>query len=1058
LLKIQSGLLGNQKDTSGDEMNMHMPQSMQAETELKYLPAVTQQIISPSKNAPIIGIFQDSLLGCYLFTRANAKTNTKITPKQAMNLLMMCRDIDLERLKKNASSFDVLTQIMPPMTMKQKIDKLYDEKEDPATSNYILEIKHGHYVRGQLEKSVIGAATRGLLHRTVNDYTNETCVRFIDNLQNIITEYMKTCSFSVGISDLIANRNTKQSVQQVLLNSKQKVQDLIHSIHLGTNENNTAYSNKEHFEMQVTNILNKATGDASKVGRDNISDTNRFKAIVDSGAKGSVTNILQMMSCLGQQSVEGQRVPYGFEHRTLPHFNKYDDSPNARGFIENSYINGLTAHELFFHAIAGRIGLIDTAVKTSQTGYAQRKIVKSLEDITITYDMTARNHMGKIVQFTYGDDGFDSTKVEDQVIPLVHFTVEDIYMHFDIVGITKANTTNNELASIMTKPTMTRMNRQRIATRDKISSMIETMISNRDKLVENVFNYKDDKRVRSPVSFQYLIANVQGQMQLNKASMIDITPMEAYALIDETYQKMTNFSQYIQPNPLFKILYDFYLCPKDLLFNRRFHRQALVVLLETVLLKYKQAIVHPGEMVGVIAAQSVGEPTTQLTLNTFHNVGVASKSNVTRGVPRIEEILRLSKKPKNPSLTVQLKELDAVHQDRAIKYANMIEHTRLADIVHGVQIYFDPDDNHSVVAEDRHFLEQYHQFETMMHECSTQVANAVEEENKSKWVIRMVMNVEVMLEKNISMDDVYFAIQNWNGEISCIYSDYNDSNLIFRIRMKKKKDRKPLALDVNDEIYVLKNFQEDLLKKVILRGIDGIVKVLPRKVPGTMIKTDGKYASKDAWVLDTTGTNYLEVLGLPFIDANKTYSNDIYEVYLTLGIEAARQVILNEIAEVMEFSGVYINYHHLSLLCDRMTYTKDMVQVQRNGLLKDNTGPMAKASFEMHTEMLLQAARHGQTDNMRGVSANVMTGQFGTFGTGAFNLILDLQEMEKMNTEAAAVERKDYEHDLDTSLKEQQIANDKCAYENVVINNPLRDTDVLVEESMCQNDDYDMGF
>ena len=178
-----------------------------------------------------------------------------------------------------------------------------------------------------------------------------------------------------------------------------------------------------------------------------------------------------------------------------------------------------------------------------------------------------------------------------------------------------------------------------------------------------------------------------------------------------------------------------------------------------------------------------------------------------------------------------------------------------------------------------------------------------------------------------------------------------------------------------------------------------------------------------------------------------------------LGIEAARQVILNEIAEVMEFSGVYINYHHLSLLCDRMTYTKNMVQVQRNGLLKDNTGPMAKASFEMHTEMLLQAARHGQTDNMRGVSANVMTGQFGTFGTGAFNLILDLHEMEKINTEASAVEsNQDYAHDLEKTLKEQQGATDKCAYENVVISNPLRDTDVLVEESMCQNDDYDMGF
>ena len=760
-------------------MNMHMPQSVQAETELMHLPVVTKQIISPSKNSPIIGIFQDSLLGCFLFTRAK-KTEKgadpiKMSPKDAMNLLMMSRNVDTKKLTKNVTTFDVLSQIMPPLTNKQKT-KLFDaDKDEAATSNAVMEIQNGTYVRGQIEKGTLGSSTKGILHRIVNDYSNETCVRFIDDLQNVVTEYMKTCSFSVGISDLIANKNTKLNVTNVLYEHKQQVQDLIHSIHLGKNENNTAYSNVEYFEMQVSNILNKATEKASKVGRNNISEHNRFKAIVDSGAKGSVTNILQMMSCLGQQSVEGKRVPYGFENRTLPHFNKYDDSPNARGFIENSYINGLSAHELFFHAIAGRIGLIDTAVKTSQTGYAQRKIVKSLEDITIAYDMTARNHMGKIVQFTYGDDGFDSTRVEDQVIPIVHWSVEDVYMHYDIVGINEKSTEKNELAAIFTKPTMTRINRQRLATQAETMDRIKDMLDNRTKLVENVFNHKDDKCVRAPVAFQHIITNIQGQMQLTRASMVDITPLEAYQMIAEGYQRIVQFTKYTKPNPLFKILYDFYLSPKDLLFHRRFNRKALVLLLETIFLKYKQAVVHPGEMVGVIAAQSVGEPTTQLTLNTFHNVGVASKSNVTRGVPRIEEILRLSKKPKNPSLTVQLKSLDAEHQERAMKYANMIEHTQLSNIVDGVQIFFDPNDHNSVVQEDRGFLDQYHAFETLIASSSS---NPEEDDTgtKSKWVIRMVMKAEEMLEKNISMDDVYFAINNaYRGKIYCIYSDYNDS-------------------------------------------------------------------------------------------------------------------------------------------------------------------------------------------------------------------------------------------------------------------------------------------
>ena len=1056
-------------DFDGDEMNMHMPQSVQAETELMHLPAVSKQLVSPSKNSPIIGIFQDSLLGSFLFTRAH-KSDTgiepnKMSPKDAMNLLMMSKSVDTSKFGKSVSTFEVLSQIMPPLTCKQNTNLFDSEKDEPSTSNTVLEIRNGEYVRGQLEKKVLGSGSQGILHRIVNDYSNESCVQFIDDLQNVVTEYMKTCSFSVGISDLIANRDTKLKVSNILMEHKQQVQSIIDTIHSGKNENNTAYSNKEYFEMQVSNILNKATDKASKEGRNNISETNRFKSIVDSGAKGSVTNILQMMSCLGQQSVEGKRVPYGFEHRTLPHFNKYDDSPNARGFIENSYINGLSAHELFFHAIAGRVGLIDTAVKTSQTGYAQRKIVKSLEDITVSYDMTVRNHMGKIVQFTYGDDGFDSTRVEEQILPITHWSIEEVYMHYDIAGLNKKDSGKKELTSIFEEGALKRINRQRLATQEKCAEKITTMLEYRTRLVENVFGHRDDKRVRAPVSFKHIINNTQGQLSLTRASMVDITPLEAFELIDANYQRIVQYTKYTKPSQLFEVLYYFYLSPKDLLFHRRFNRKALTLLLETIFLKFKQALVHPGEMVGVIAAQSVGEPTTQLTLNTFHNVGVASKSNVTRGVPRIEEILRISKKPKNPSITVQLKTMDYEHQDRAIKYANMIEHTRLTEVVSGVQIFFDPSDRNSAIEEDRSFLEQYYHVEDMVAQAALSEGNESDTQNsKSNWIIRMVMDAEIMLSKNITMDDVYFAIRNTYGNVvTCVYSDYNDKNLIFRIRLKKpKKESKNIAAaNVIDEIASLKKVQEDLLHRVILRGVEGIVNVLPRKVHGCMVKEDGKYVAKDTWVLDTTGTNFLEVLGLPFIDYKRTYSNDIYEVYKTLGIEAARQVILTEIAEVMEFSGVYINYHHLSVLCDRMTYTKNMVQVQRNGLLKDKTGPLAKASFEMHTEMLLQAARHGQVDNMRGVSANVMTGQFGTFGTGCFQLVLDLEAMEKQNTVAESVAHMNHVDVLQDEFRGKAQQEDGCTADVVAVRNPLRATTLATavnDDAMCQDDDYDMGF
>ncbi len=1037
---------------------MHMPQSHPAEVELMYLPAVTQQIISPSKNSPIIGIFQDSLLGCNRFTRKGVE----MTPKQAMNLLMMCRNVNVQAImdkKSKLTSFDVLSHIFPGITLRQK-NKMFDSSNEPAeTSNNMIEIKNGQYIRGQLDKSIMGAGSKGILHRVCNDYTNPTCVRFIDDLQNIITEYMKTSSFSVGISDLIADQNTKQRILHKVNKRKEEVQDLIHKMHLGVYENNSAYSNAVDFEMKINNVLNQAAGESGSEGRKSLSDHNRFLMLVNSGSKGSILNISQMMSCLGQQSVEGKRVPYGFESRTLPHFSKYDDSPTARGFIENSYINGLSAHEMFFHAMAGRIGLIDTAVKTSQTGYAQRRIIKSLEDITVCYDMTVRNHMNKIIQFTYGDDGFDSTRVENQILPLVHMSTEEIYMHYDIIGLQKTSVSRSELMNIFTKPTVTRISKQRVATSEKTRDYIDRAIANREKVMSHVFGYRDSIGVVLPVAFQHTINNIQGQLGLNNHSLVDITPFEAYELIEENYRKMMDYSSFMKANPLFKVLYDHYLSPKELLFVKRFHRKGLILLLETIYMKYKQAIVHPGEMVGIIAAQSVGEPTTQLTLNTFHNVGVASKANVTRGVPRIEEILRLTKNPKTKSLTIPLKSLDMENRDRAMKYANMIEHTRLSDLVKSVQIYYDPDDAKSVIEEDQKMIDQYYEFETMVTECTQTV---LDEQTKSKWIIRMEMNADTLLQKNISMDDIYFAISTVYAEkASCIYSDYNDSKLVFRIRtVKTDKKDKNTVLDASDEIYLLKNFQEAMLKKIILRGVDGISKVIPFKQP-KMVFEDGKYVKKDTWLLDTTGSNLLEVLGLNFIDAENAYSNDIYEIFQTLGIEAARQAIMIELMEVMSPNDVYINYHHLSVLCDRMTYAKDMVAVYRSGILKDDLGPVAKATFEMHTEMLLQAARHANMDTMKGVSANVMCGQFGYFGTGAFQIMLDLEAMEKANLNASVSQTKNIHEEAEDILRgTEPEVQDACSMDNITVKNYLNapDAAMVSGETICQDDDYDMGF
>jgi DNA-directed RNA polymerase II subunit RPB1 len=1036
-------------------MNMHMPQNIMAETELKHLAAIPYQIVSPASNAPIIGIFQDSMLGCYQFTRPDVK----FTLREAMNLLYMFPYVNMNKLKDKGdviTSFDILSQILPPISLKYTTGLFNHDNEDKETSNNVLEIRNGEYIRGQMEKKVLGNTTKGMIHRIYNDYGHKAATEFIDNLQNIITEYIKTSSFSVGISDLISNKATQDSIIQVITSQKQEVNDLIDNLHLGSFENNTSATNSEAFEQKVNNILNKATEKSGKIGRESLDKQNRFLKMVTSGSKGSLINISQMISCVGQTNVDGKRIPYGFNGRTLPHFQKYDDSPGARGFVENSYISGLTAPELFFHAMGGRIGLIDTAVKTSQTGYIQRRLIKGLEDLKIEYDMTVRNNKGKIVQFVYGDDGFDSTKIETQILNLTELSDEEIYLKYDIAGI---NDQQKGLNGIYTRSTITRIKKQKQETKEKCQKYILKMVQARDDVVNHVFKNKDESMIKMPIAFQNLIINIQTQLNLNSNSIVDITPLEAFNLIEEYFEKLES-NKYIIKNELMNILYFYILNPRDLLVIKRFHKKALVTLLETITLRYKQAIVHPGEMVGIIAGQSIGEPTTQLTLNTFHLAGVASKSNVTRGVPRIEEILRLTKNPKNPSLTIALKPMDQNNQDKAKNIATMMEHTKLLDIVKSVQICFDTNDVESKIIDDVSFLDEFYEFENLTKECLEVDEDEYNmSQQKSKWIIRLEINPEMLLEKNITMDDINFAISNaYKEDIKCVYSDLNSENLVFRLRLNsnylqknKTKKNASVSLDQTDEIYLLRSFQDTLLNNIVLRGIKNIKKVYTRKVQNQLVKKDDRFVKEDAWVLDTTGTNLLSVLGLDYIDRKRTTSNDIKEIFNVLGIEATRQVIYDEFVDVMEFSGVYINYHHLSLLCDRMTANKNLTAIFRSGILSDNIGPIAKSTFEVHTEVFMNAARHSEFDHMRSVSANIMTGQTGYFGTGAFSLVLNQKEMENQDALMEISKKKD-----EGDIFMDDLNTDTC--NNISIKNNIEQIKRINESDACIDDGYDFGL
>ena len=1040
-------------DFDGDEMNLHMPQDDESEIELKTLAAVKYQIISPANNKSIVGIFQDSLLSSYLFTREAIDFNSRT----AMNLMAHLKTIDLKKInfdQQSLSNFSLLSQIIPNISLKYKT-KQYSETEDYNKSNNVLEINKGTIKRGHIEKSILGDTTRGLIHRIYNDYDVDAACDFINNLQDMVTEYMKVHGYSVGISDLIADKETNDKINETINKKKIEVKSLIDETHLGIFDNKTGRSNLEEFETRINNILNKASFEAGKLGRQNLDSTNRFVIIVNAGSKGSDLNISQMISCLGQQNVDGKRIPYGYEDRTLPHYTKYDDSPNARGFVENSFIGGLNPDELFFHAMGGRVGLIDTACKTSQTGYIQRRLIKGLEDLMVHYDMTVRNNKNKIIQYSYGDDNFDPVRVESQQVPFVNMTIEEIYGHYQMPN---DYSKDSLYGTLYTKQAYSKFKKQKTELDKKCKYYIDFILKAREDVIAKIFNRIYKPSVNVPVSFTHIINNIAGNQEENV--IIDITPLEVFEIIETNFEKL-NLLNYCKPNELFKVLYYYYLSPKELLMHKRLTRKSVDLLITIINNAYKKALIAPGEMVGMIAAQSIGEPTTQLTLNTFHFAGVASKSNVTRGVPRIEEILSLSDNPKSLSCTIYLNKLDCYDQNKAKAYISKIENTKLRSLVESIEICFDPDDLNTLMSEDMDLMKEYNEFEKLLDECNSSYDSS---KDKSKWIIRMYMNKIEMLDKNISMDDLHFALMNSYNNLTCMYTDYNSEKLIFRIRinknlqlLKKKKNKNVLeSLDQSDEIYLLRNLQEELLDNLILRGVKNIDKVTLRKITDNFEEIDTKYIKKDLWVLDTLGTNLLDILALDFVDKTRTTSNHILEIYNTFGIEAARQSIFDEFSEVIEFDSTYINYHHLIMLADRMTCNDKMVSIFRHGINNDDIGAIAKASFEETPEMFLKAAKHGELDNMKGVSANIMCGQQGYYGTNCFKVLIDNDFLMSIKQQPPTSKP-----EIDNSI-EQELLNQISSETN----NECSTNSLLIESSVASikhvnngtSNDYELDF
>lgn len=439
-----------------------------------------------------------------------------------------------------------------------------------------------------------------------------------------------------------------------------------------------------------------------------------------------------------------------------------------------------------------------------------------MEDLQCKYDGTVRNSSGDVIQFLYGEDGMDGAFIEKQSLDSITLGDEKLAQMYMF------NFERADFGDGIMDPEVIEDIRQNRDVQKLLWDEYEQIKADRDLLRREIFPTFEDA-VFLPVNLKRLVWNGQKRFRIDVRQPTDLHPkdviMDLRELIDSLVVVPGNdeLSKEAQLNAttLFTILLRSTLASKRVVVNFRLSKQAFLWVLGEIKSNFYKSLAHPGEMIGAIAAQSIGEPATQMTLNTFHYAGVSAK-NVTLGVPRLREIINVSKSPKTPTLTVFLKPTCKYDSEAAKRVQCNLEHTTLRKVTSATEIYYDPDPMHTVIAEDDSFVTDYYD----VPDEETPLANL------SPWVLRIVLNREMMTDKNLTMRDIAEKIfDDFGADLNVLFSDDNSEKLVMRVRVVMNEESKARESDGSEDELFLKRIESNMLTELTLRGIPEIRKV-----------------------------------------------------------------------------------------------------------------------------------------------------------------------------------------------------------------------------------------
>ncbi|XP_046612722.1 DNA-directed RNA polymerase III subunit RPC1 isoform X1 [Neodiprion virginianus] len=857
-------------DFDGDEMNLHLPQTEEARAEALVLMGNKSNLVTPRNGELLIAATQDFITGGYLLTQKDTFLNKSQACQLASCLLAgddasMNIDLPEPAIMKPVELWtgkQIFSLILKPnkkcpirANLKTK-GRAYTSNEELCINDSFVIIRNSELLAGSMDKSTLGSGSKqNIFYVLLRDWGEDASTTAMWRLARVASYYLMNRGFSIGISDVTPGQGLLKAKHDLLTAGYSKCTEYITQMESGRLICQPGCSEEESLEAMILKELSVIRDHAGKACLKELHPSNSPLVMALSGSKGSFINISQMIACVGQQAISGKRVPNGFEDRALPHFGRHSKVPAAKGFVENSFYSGLTPTEFFFHTMGGREGLVDTAVKTAETGYMQRRLVKSLEDLCLHYDMTVRNSVGDIVQILYGGDGLDPTYMEGKDCPVDYKRV------------------------------------------------------------------LDHTRAKSPY---------RDEQPLDGTSVISATTellkSEDYScLSDEFKQELETFLKSVA-HKINRLRHNATSKSSAVQQLERLTVSQLVEFMHTCKEKYMRAKIEPGTAVGALAAQSIGEPGTQMTLKTFHFAGVASM-NITQGVPRIKEIINANSNISTPIITAALENDTDPEFARRVK--GRIEKTTLGEVTEYIEEVYLPDDC---------FL-----------------------------LIKLDVDRIKLLKLEVDANSIRYSICTSKLHLNPKLVNVRGDSII-TVNPNKQK------LNINYALMQLK----ETVPNVVIKGLPSVARAVIHNDDST---------GKTRYRLFVEGDNMREVMATPGVLGKKTTSNNTMEVFKTLGIEAARATIMTEIKLVMENHGMSIDRRHPMLVADLMTSRGEVLGITRHGLSKMKESVLNLASFEKTADHLFDAAYYGQKDTISGVSESIIVGIPVPVGTGIFKLL-----------------------------------------------------------------------